>query len=602
MCGISLIIDPSNTVDRGVILKMNNEIIHRGPDGEGYYFDDICGLAMGHRRLAIIDLTDGGQQPMHWYEKYIVIFNGEIYNYIEIKEELIEFGYHFKTQSDTEVILASYDQWGINCFKKFNGMWAIVIYDKLQKKVILSRDQFGIKPLYYTIIGDKLYASSEIRQLIRTGIVIPRPNYSVLMNFLIFGFNQHNEETFYESILSLTPSYNMIYDLETKTISKYRYFELLVNKNVREMSEQDAINGYVDLLKHSIKIRLRSDVKLGSCLSGGLDSSIIASYASSIYNSQSEKFTGITASSIDINNDESKWAEILALYSKLDWVITRPEEEQFHEYLDEVIKCQEEPFGSPSVLMQFFVMMKSADFNCTVLLDGQGGDETMLGYERYFPAYLNSLNIYERFKEAIKISKHSKLNFIQIFGYYIYFNSWFLKKIIAKKRHKGIKEKYFKLINWKNLRSTFFSNRIIDNYQKTELESSCLPHLLKLEDKNSMWHSIETRLPFLDHRVVEFAYSINSNFKIKNGWTKNILRVGAKDLVPDSILWRKNKFGFEAPYSIWMSNKPNILKVINESSLIKEITNYVPLDMKNIEILWRYYSIALWEKEFKIEP
>ena len=601
MCGISIIISPENKIDEHLLKRMNDSIKHRGPNGEGFYIDNEIGIGLGHRRLSIIDLSDGGSQPMSWKDKYIITYNGEIYNYIELREELISLGYQFTSQSDTEVVLAAYDKWGTDCFAKFNGMWAMCIYDKQTKKAILCRDRFGVKPLYYFKRASSIYASSEIRQLLATGLIEHKPNYEILMNFLVLSLVEQDQQTFFDSVFSLAPSHYLIFDFTTGKSEITQYYFLKIKDEVRKQDEEKSITGYHELIRNSIKIRLRSDVKVGTCLSGGLDSSYIASVASAESKKNTGKrFFGITASSIDEANNEVHWAKMVAEKADLDWNIVQPSKEDFKSKLMEVVNCQEEPFTSPSVFMQHFVMQKASELDCTVLLDGQGGDETLLGYERYYMSYLNGLSLFKKIKAFKKITENSKLNLKQVLQYYFYFNKIGVRKLVARSRHKNIKIEYFGLVNWSHLEELTSAFKNIDNLQHFEITKACLPHLLKYEDRNSMWYSIEARIPFIDYRLVDYALSIKPTTKIKNGWTKYVLRKGSADVLPEEIIWRKNKYGFESPDRIWLSDKVEIMNKIKSSKLLCKVTNTIPEQIDNLEILWRYYSVALWEEQFEI--
>jgi asparagine synthase (glutamine-hydrolysing) len=601
MCGISVVITPEKNIEKEILVRMNDVISHRGPDGEGFFYDNEAGVGLGHRRLSIIDLTDAGAQPMHWMEKYVITYNGEIYNYIEIRQELIKQGYFFKSHSDTEVILAAYDYWGLDCFPKFNGMWAICLYDKANNKVVLSRDRFGVKPLYYFNCKNGFYASSEIKQLLTTGFVQRKPNYEVLLNFLVLSLVEQDQQTFFESIYSLPPSHNLIYDLQKNEFVINQYYQLQINQSVRKLNETDAIVGYHNIFLDSIRLRLRSDVKVGTCLSGGLDSSYIATIAASL-NKEITKvpFIGITASSLDPKNDEVKWAKIVADAAEINLHVIQPTKEDFETSIKNVVYCQEEPFTSPSIIMQHFVMAKAAKLKCTVLLDGQGGDETLLGYERYYIPYINGLSFINKIISFNHIRKNSKLKISDIFLYYLYFNNLFVRKLVSKFRHKFIKKEFIEKVNWGHLKNIVSAYKNIDKNQSFEIAHACLPHLLKFEDRNSMWHSIETRLPFIDYRLVEFAHSINPTIKIKDGWTKYVLRKGTNDILPDAIRWRKIKFGFESPDKIWLKDKNKLVDKISNSPLLNSMFEKKFDAQDNLEILWRYYSVALWEEEFNI--
>lgn len=598
MCGISGVISKNGKIiEKNKIQKINDLIAHRGPDDEGFYFEK--NFAFGHRRLSILDLSRDGHQPMHFLDKYVITYNGEVYNYLEIKEELLQDGYIFKSHTDTEVILASYDKWGESCVNKFNGMWAFAIYDKDKEIIFCSRDRFGIKPFYYTEINNHFIFGSEIKQLLE--FYDERyVNKKILMDYLVIGYEDHTNETFFQNIYKLEQSHNLIYDLKTNNFRIRQYYEL--KNNEKPLNENDSIEQYSIKLKESIKLRLRSDVKLGTCLSGGLDSSSIAAIASKQYFMQSgNKFSAIHAKSTQNDNDESIFAKEVSDYCKLDLNIVEPLSQEFVDVVDEVIYVQEEPFGGPSIFMQYFVMKKAKELGCTVMLDGQGGDETLLGYERYFPAYLMSLSIIDFFKGFINSSKNSKLSIKHLILYFLYFTNVKIRLYTLKKKNKFLKEKYFELINKKILEKNAKSYLNIFELQYMEILSTQMPHLLKYEDRNSMRNSIETRLPFIDYRVLETALSINSQFKIKDGWTKYILRKMVDSLLPKNIVWRKNKFGFEAPTKSWLDAiDTKMEKAIQDSNIIKEITSHLEFKKLNEKQKWKFFNIAKWEQIYNV--
>lgn len=598
MCGLSVIIGKDSKKALPEIEMMNSKIIHRGPDSEGYYTDEL--ICMGHRRLSIIDISDRGHQPMCYQNKYHITYNGEIYNYIELRETLLNKGYKFESDTDTEVILASFDYWGKDCVKHFNGMWAFCIYNSETKTAFLSRDRYGIKPLYFLQNEDVLYFGSEIKQLIDL-LQVKFVNKSVLMNYLVLGTNEITNDTFFERIKSFPPSTYMEINVTNGETQTEKYYELNIDYSVRKLSEETIINRYHALLQDSINLRLRSDVKVGTCLSGGLDSSYIASIAAGTYNKNSkEAFIGITASSIDLKNDESTWANKVAENGKMNWKVTSPTTKDFFESIADVIYSQEEPFTTPSIFMQYFVMKKASEEGCVVMLDGQGGDETLLGYERYFPTYLLSVPLSQRVQVYKSIVKKSKLSLSQVLMYSLYFTNTILRKSYIKHRSKYVKKEYLNLANYGILDELSKSYTNTDSLQVIELFRTCLPHLLKYEDRNSMRFSIEARLPFIDYRVVELAISIAPQLKIKDGWTKYVLRKGSVKIIPDEIRWRRHKVGFESPDDIWMKDTEKFMDEIKKSAILKEVLKRIPHRISK-EILWRLYNVAIWEKIFDVK-
>jgi asparagine synthase (glutamine-hydrolysing) len=599
MCGISGIINQhQKAVDNSEIKKINRLIAHRGPDDEGFYLED--NFAFGHRRLSILDLSLDGHQPMHYLDRYTITYNGEVYNYLEIREELLSFGYKFHSQTDTEVILASYDKWGEDCVNRFNGMWAFAIYDKEKKIIFCSRDRFGIKPFYYTKVDNKFIFGSEIKQLLE---FYPKRyvNQKILMDYIVTSYEEHTDETFFEGIVKLPQSHNLIYNLNSNNFEIKKYYDIKKHKTI--LNENESIEIYKKSLYHSISLRLRSDVKVGTCLSGGLDSSSISAIASKKYSLESKKrFIAIHAKSTQKSNDESNFAKEVATHCNLNLKIVEPTSSDFINHIDEVIYTQEEPFGGASIFMQYFVMKKAKEEGCKVMLDGQGGDETLLGYEKYYPAYLLNLNFYKMIKEFINSSKNSKLNLKQLLSYFIYFTNSKIRISRLRKKHSYLKDEYLNKIGVETIKENSKNYLNIFKLQRQEIYATKMPHLLKYEDKNSMRNSIETRLPFIDYNVLERALSLNSNMKIKEGWTKYILRKVVNNILPKSIVWRKNKFGFEAPTKSWIDSiEDDMKKSILDSEIIKKITTTIDINKIDNTTKWKLFNIAKWEQVYNVK-
>jgi asparagine synthase (glutamine-hydrolysing) len=591
-----------SSVNAAELKRMNDLIEHRGPDSFGFYESENIGF--GHRRLSILDLSPLGHQPMEFQDKYVITFNGEIYNYIEIKEELKGLGYHFNSNSDTEVILAAYDCWKEKCLSKFNGMWAFALYDKAAQKIFMSRDRFGVKPIYYREDETSFRFGSEIKQLLneKGGNVV---NESALLEGMLTHIDNHKEDTYFKDVFSFPPSHYMYYDLNSNSKVFIRYYELKVNtakkgKNIENLQAEFDVT-----LKNAIEIRLRSDVKVGTCLSGGLDSSAISMIASKLYAKDTDqKFVAINAKSIDASNDESSYAELVAKEANLDLNVVMPTYDNFKETIDEVVYTQEEPFGSPSMFMGWHVFQKARALNCTVMLNGQGGDEVLLGYERYFAATLNFWNPIQLIRQLINQYQNSRLSFLSTVLYSVYFRLAEVRiKRLKKKTY--IKPEFFQSSYFDAVRKSANTFSNVDDMQIYEITTLQLPHLLRYEDRNSMRHSIETRLPFLDYRLVELGISLPTKVKIKNGWTKFILRKSVEKILPAKIVWRKNKFGFEAPDKIWL-NKYNT-EMLNEISKSKILAKYCDLvklqdDFQNISLKdrWMYFNVARWEQIFDV--
>lgn len=600
MCGIAGIISPSSDKSflHAAVKNMTDVISHRGPDGHGFFHGET--FSLGHRRLAILDLSEDGHQPMHYMARYVITYNGEVYNYIELRHELELQGYNFNSKTDTEVILAAFDFWGEKCVEKFNGMWAFAIYDKAKRRIFCSRDRFGVKPLYFTKIGDIFAFGSEIKQLIE---FLPKrtANRKILLDFLIIGLSEHTSHTFFEGIQSLPSGSNLSYCLVNNYFEITRWYEF--DKNVKNKSGDDGypLETFTEKFKEAVSLRLRADVTVGSCLSGGLDSSSIIAIASELLGEdQIDVFRAIHSDTSSPSQSESYFAQLVADHLGIELNIIKPTLKDLTQNFDEIVYTQEEPFLSASVCMQYFVMKKARQLGCAVMLDGQGGDETLLGYERYFPAFLLSNNFFQSLREFFYLSRNSNLSLFSLLSYLFYFLFEPVRVLYLKWRLSFLKAECFSEIEW--LRKIADAYPSLHKLQSIEIFHTQLPHLLRYEDKNSMRHSVEARLPFLDYQLLEHNVSMLPNQKINKGWTKYTLRTCLDSILPKSVIWRKNKLGFEAPQTIWITEiKSEMVTNIESSKLIlslcKDGTDFSKIDSK---ILWRLYSIAKWEKCFDI--
>lgn len=603
MCGISGIISKNDEpVSRELIQKFNNAVTHRGPDGD----DVILGsnFALGHRRLRILDLSENGRQPMVYQDKVWLTFNGEVYNYLEIKKELVRKGYAFRSTSDTEVILAAYLEWGIDCVKRFNGMWAFILFDQSKQVLFICRDRFGVKPLYYTEHNHKLYFGSELKQLAYAREKNVVDEYMLLQK-LVCHLENHHERTMFKDIYSLPPSSYMVYDLSAHAFEIKRYYEIAQSRELGLLTESESAEALESILQRSISLRLRSDVRVGTCLSGGIDSSFVSAVASKQYTQDaSHKFMAINAKSIQKSRDESSYAKQVADYLNLDLRVVEPSYEDFKNSVDDVVLSQDEPFGSPSMFMGFNVFKKARQEGCIVMLNGQGGDEILLGYERYFVADLLQHKGFSKIHAAYNYYRNSRLRVNQTLLFILYFGSAFLRKM--KLKHSShVKTKCLDTVDFSFIEEYARRSDDIFELQKFEIEKIQLPKLLRYEDRNSMVSSIETRLPFLDYNVVETALSLKNEYKIKDGWSKYILRKITEKYVPNEIAWRKNKFGFESPEEMWLeAHRDTMINEIKDSELLRHYTQ-VDKVVKDFDSLpnwdkWLYYNTAVWARVFNI--
>ncbi len=605
MCGISGIIDLSTKhIPVEKIKKMNDLISYRGPDGEGFYYDDF--IALGHRRLSIIDLSSAGAQPMVYdSESLILTFNGEIYNYIEVRSELSKKGYAFRSATDSEVILAAYKEWGRDCVTRFNGMWAICIYDRSKREVFLSRDRFGIKPLYFSRVSQQFAFGSEIKQLLLFQKEVQINEYMLLQK-LVCHLENHTNLTLFENVRSLQSGHNLVYNLQTGSYTISKYYSLKRDSTISGLDLEQSTLSFKEVFEDSIRLRLRSDVTVGTCLSGGLDSSAVALFSARLHGMNStEKFQAINAKSTEKARDESRYAEIVANHLDLELHVVEPQYEDFLNSMDRVLLTQEEPFGSPSMFMGYHVFKKAREINCTVMLNGQGGDEILLGYERYFVPALHNMSLYRKIMDSYKYYSNSRLSLFHTLAYHFYFGSFSVRKAkLIKSSY--VKNNYIDNTDFSPLKEIVESGGDIFSMQVNEITKTQLPKLLRYEDRNSMAHSIETRLPFLDYKLVEAALSIKPKFKINEGWSKFILRNMIDKDMPNEIVWRKQKLGFESPENQWLTRFQDGMKEeIRGSQILEKYCNRSAL-LKNFETLgnwdkWLYFNIARWEKLFGIE-
>lgn len=597
MCGIAgIIYKDQKQVKEEALKKMTDRMSHRGPDAEGFFIRDNVGF--GHRRLSIIDTSESANQPFYFGDQYVLIFNGAIYNYIELREELEKKGYQFKTDSDTEVLIASYDCWKEDCVKKFNGMWAFAIFDVKSNKIFCSRDRFGIKPFYYFTDNNKFIFASEIKPILEIE-KITQVNVQVLVQFIAVNLTEQTSETFFQGISKLPGSHNLVYDLVNHTYEIYRYYDIHFNEEISKLSLEDAARLFDKELERSIKMRLRCDVKIGSALSGGLDSSYMASKASKIYKEQKkEKFNVISVGSRDPKNDESYYSKLVSEHLDLNQDLIYPSQKEFRRKINDVIISQEEPFPGLSIYMQNFLMEETNKLNIKVLLDGQGADEILLGYSRYTAAYLRNHSFIKNLKFLLSVPGHYDISIYKGILYYLYFSVFFVRKLRILFRAKNIKSRYRKNIDFTLMKNLTNSYADIFKMQRIEIFWTQIPELLKFEEKNSMAFGVETRLPFLDYKFVETCLSINNNFKIYDKWSKYLLRKNMAGNLPDEVTWRKRKIGFDAPADKWWPYSEEILDKINRSEILQKLYSKKIKKIKNREMQWKLYNIAVWEEIF----
>ena len=596
MCGFSAILSLKGFIESpDAIDQMHGQIQSRGPDGEGFYREDT--IAFAHRRLAIIDTSSAANQPFVWENRFVVVYNGEIYNYREIRAELVQLGFIFTTTSDTEVLVAAFSYWGETCQERFNGMWAFLIWDRHTKTLFCSRDRFGVKPLYWAESRDHLYFASEPKQLCAIGLG-GQVDIAELSRFLYASIPGSTSSTFFQGIQALPAGHSM---------SVQQFEAPRINRWYRLPSRPSDSLSFSDLLHNSINLRLRSDVPIGSCLSGGLDSSAVVMLAAAAGDgATSAPLRCIHARSSDPEVDESAYASLVADACGGALLTLTPSADQFWKNLAEIVRIQDEPFGSPSICMQYFVMEQARASGCPVMLDGQGADEILLGYSKFMVLALS-----HAWRSGGLLQLLRTLT-----------NSWSANAALTPRTSL----QYLMGTLLSPLRAARVRSRlpflklplqpVLDLYgsvsaaatdcrrtQLLELFQTSLPALLRYEDRNSMAHSVEARLPFLDYRLVEAALALPVDEKIHNGWSKYPLRISG--ILPDAIAWRRSKLGFNAPERSWIGEySRQMLERTLDSPLIAAIANRAALEQSWPRLdrreQWRLFNVALWADIYRV--
>lgn len=604
MCGIFGIVVRRGAVDQALLDAGTDRVAHRGPDGRGTVI--LGNVGLGHRRLSILDPSSAGHQPMrHAEHPLTIVYNGEIYNYLEIRSELAASGHRFQTGTDTEVILAAYLAWGRACIERFNGMWAFALLDERSGELFCSRDRFGIKPFFWAQTDDALYFGSEMRQLLP---VLPHRmgHRAAVADFLASGLSDHRDDGWVLGIQSLAPGCSLRYMLATQHLRVERYYEPRPTAE-RPTSAADAAERVHAVLTDAVRLRLRSDVRVGTCLSGGLDSSSIAMLASALQPAGAEQFRAITAISEQPDNSEEAYARQVVDRAALAWTAVRPTTKDFEEALEGVISTQETPFGGPSVAMQHFVMNAAREQGVSVLLDGQGADECWFGYERHVAVWLR-----ERASRGVgtyaialrdALAQQGNLSPLKLLAVAA---GGRLPGLVARtmaSRYPGLRRGTQLPQAWSSYLASLHDEATIES---SDLMHTSLPMLLRHADRSSMHHGVEVRLPFLDWRLVELSMATPVAWKFTHGWSKWPVREAMASVLPAGVAWRRRKLGFEAPDRVWMQNtRPRMRQVVARSPMLAELFNLPHLlasfDRLQRHLAWRLFSLAAWERHQGIE-
>jgi asparagine synthase (glutamine-hydrolysing) len=607
---------------------------HRGPDGEGYVLLDaqgrvqpltVCGgsaatvaagpfsIGLGHRRLAIIDLSQRGHQPMGTEDgRCWVTYNGEIYNHVELRHELRDKGYRFRSASDTEVLLAAYREWGEDCVTRFNGMFAFAIWDGVRGRLVCARDRLGVKPFYYHWDGERFMFSSEIKGLLAAGLR-PSPSPRAIYDYLDHGALDDSEGTFFESVRQLLPAHRLVVDGDRLTLT--RYWDLPREEPDRDEGPAETVERLRDLFRDAVRIRLRSDVPVGTCLSGGLDSSSIVCVAAAlIAEDKADPLHAFSSCFEEPAYDERRFIRPVLERTGAKPHYTVPDPQELAATVSQLVWQQDEPFGSTSIFAQWTVMRLAAEHGVKVLLDGQGADELLAGYHGFFGAYfadllaqgrgvtlLRELGAYRRLHGPL--SRYAQATLARALlpaplvgrlrGWLTGSGDWMAEDF---RRQWGARAA-----------EPARTGSHMQAMQRRLLTGNGLRALLHYEDRNSMAFGVETRLPFLDYRVVEFLHGLDAGLKIHNGWTKAVLRDAMEGILPDEVCRRTDKMGFVTPEDVWFrtslremardvlsDSRTRARGYLNVDAALREFEDHVA-GRKNISFtIWRWLNLELW--------
>jgi asparagine synthase (glutamine-hydrolysing) len=558
VCGLCGIVALDRPAESETVARMAEALAHRGPDGVGAYSEQ--GVALGFRRLAIIDLSHAGDQPFASDDGRLqLLHNGEIYNYRELRHELEARGHRFRSATDTEVVLAAYHEWGERCVERFNGMWAIALWDATRRTLFCSRDRFGVKPFYYRLDGGRFAFASEPKAFRADPGLRLEPDLGAVRGFLDHDLGEPPERTYFAGIRRLPPAHSLTFGPDGLRIWRHWRLEL------RDPPPGNAAETVRELFLDAVRLRLRSDVPIGTCLSGGLDSSAIACVVDHLLRNEAENARPVgerqrtfTAWFPDSGFDERPYAEAVVERTRAEphWISF--EAGELVEALPAIVEAQDEPFRSTSIVAQWFVMREAAKAGLTVMLDGQGGDEVFAGYHGFFGPRFADLLGRGRLRElAAEVGGYRALHGVGALRAAAVVAQPFAPTAL-KRRARSLLEggtlahpELRRHVANGAANGSPFDDRLRRRLQLI-LTREGLPELLRYEDRNSMAHSLEARLPFLDYRLVELAFSLGAHELIDRGRTKSVLRRALADLLPPVVRDRTDKLGFVTPEGRWL--------------------------------------------------
>ena len=599
MCGLTGIVDFERPPDRAEVERRLDGLAHRGPDGRDVLVD--ANACLGHLRLAIIDLSDAGLQPMERNGLHL-LHNGEIYNYLEVRDELRGRGHRFSTGTDSEVILAAYREWGERCVEHFNGMWAFVIWDAESRTFFASRDRLGVKPFYYRHAGARFEFASE-PWLLSTG----RANIGPVRDYLEQGYLDQGDETFFEGVLRLPPGHSLRFDRHG--LRRWRYWSL-----EDSAPPSDAVAAVRETVLDAVRLQLRSDVPVGTCLSGGIDSSSIA-VAVAAQGHEHQKT--VTAYFDDPGFDERPFARAVVerTGAEAHWVTF--DDDDLVDNLPSIVEAQGEPFGSTSICAGWYVMREAKRAGLTVMLDGQGGDEVFAGYRASFGYRIADLLRTGRVIEAIRELR----SFALVHG-----PRWSAvalatphvperARLAARGRVRGSAALVAPALGDVTTTHASGNGAVFPDRLRQQLHVLLtrrgLPELLRYEDRNSMAHSLEARVPLLDHRLVELAFSLPGDELIRGGETKSVLRRALSDLLPPAVAARRDKLGFVTPERRFLRGALGELAAdvfssrsfrdrdwVDHRAAVRRLERHRAGRLNAGMELWRALNLELWARRF----
>jgi asparagine synthase (glutamine-hydrolysing) len=618
VCGLCGVVALGRPPEVETAERMARELDHRGPDGDGLFH--AGGVALGFRRLAIIDLSEAGRQPFASEDGRLqLVHNGEVYNYRELRRELEARGHRFRSATDTEVILAAYREWGERCVERFNGMWAFALWDGERQRLLCSRDRFGVKPFYYRYDRGRFVFASELKAFRADPETRLAPNRRAVREYLEQGYVDHTDETFFSGIVRLPPAHSLTLDADGLRL--WRYWRL----EPRDPPERDPAAAVRELFFDSVRLRLRSDVPIGTCLSGGIDSSSIACAVDHLLRTEAEAAKPIgegqrtfTAYFDEPGFDERPYAEAVVERTGASprWISFT--DADLVDSLPAIVETQDEPFGSTSIVAQWYVMREARRAGLKVMLDGQGADEIFAGYHGYFGPFFADLLVRGRLGDL----RRELGAYRTVHGASAARTAVALARPFVPERARWLARGHVRggasLVH-ADLRGLAPSAAANGSPYGDRLRRQLhliltrrgLPELLRYEDRNSMAHSLEARVPFLDYRLVELLFSLESRELIEQGKTKVVLRRALGDLLPPAVRDRVDKLGFVTPEARWLRGRLGALAAdvfasrpfaergfVDATAARRRLERHRRGELQAGFELWRALNVELWARTF----